>query len=426
MNLSSLKSHPVVSRLPTAATGNTLGAQTPKASAPKAENKVFGHSMESTFEAQAKAKELPAAYKEAVARADAFLNPQSTEQRGDGWQVTHNGRDGKATGKKEEAEASKIVKANEKLEKEALSKLSEGERQQYKEIKDAIATYHDKGSEQLALQKLLFQGQLPGERDLKGEGTTLDHLARAAKGDGLAKGVQRGDFAGTLARELATPSSINQGSRGTCAPTALSIDLAEKNPAEYARLSVGLASKEGKVELADGKTTLQREKETSFKDDGSNRSINQRILAPALMEVANLGTEYDDKSGKGAGATSAGLDKLNDAIHGKDMKSAEFGDSQKDNAMSVIDSELARDRNVLTGMRFEEPGKPHSFHEVLVTDTSRENGKDYVHFTNPWGDEEKMSRDDFKNRVFSANYEGAGLAAIAQSALRASKLQEVV
>lgn len=433
MNLSSLNNRSVVSRLPTAATENTLGAQTPRASAPKAENKVLGHSMKDTFEAQARSaapaakappeKELPPAYKEAVARADEFLNPKSNEKRGDDWHVTHDGRDGKATGKKEEAAASKLVKANEKLEKEALSKLSEGERQQYKEVKDAIATYHDKGSEQLALQKLLFQGKLPGERDLKGEGTTLDHLARAAKGDDLAKGVQRGDFAGTLARELATPSSINQGSKGTCAPTSLSINLAEKNPAEYARISVGLASKEGKVELADDKTTLQREKETSFKDDGSNRSINQRILAPALMEMSNLDTDYDDKSGKGAGATSTGLDKLNDAISGKDMKSAEFGDREKDKAMRIIDSEVAQDRNVMTGMRFEEPGKPHSFHEVLVTGTSRENGKDYVHFTNPWGDEEKISRDDFKNRVFSANYEGADLSAIAQAAQRSREIR---
>ncbi len=429
MTLATLNSRPAVSRIPTAAI-----AHTPKAAAPKAGNKVPGYSMESTFEAQAKpkapaaaapaAKELPAAYKEAVARADAFLNPKSTEKRGEDWHVLHDGRDGKATGKKEEAEASKLVKANEKLEKEALSKLSEGERQQYKEVKDAIATYHDKGSEQLALQKLLFQGKLPGERDLKSEGTTLDHLARAAKGDDLAKGVQRGDFAGTLARELATPSSINQGSRGTCAPTSLSINLAEKNPAEYARLSVGLASKEGKVELADGKTTLQREQETSFKDDGSNRSINQRILAPALMEVANLDTEYDDKSGKGAGATSTGLDKLNDAIYGKDMKSSEFDGGQKDKALSIIDSELARDRNVMAGMRFEEPGKAHSFHEVLVTGTSQENGKDYVHFTNPWGVEEKISRDDFKNRIFSANYEGSNLGALAVTTQQYRNLQK--
>jgi hypothetical protein len=144
------------------------------------------------------------------------------------------------------------------------------------------------------------------------------------------------------------------------------------------------------------------------------------------METANLDSEYNDKSGEGAGATSAGLDKLNDAIHGKDMKSAEFGDDQKDDAMHVIDSELDQGRNVLTGMRFEEPGKEHSFHEVLVTGSSKEDGKDYVHFTNPWGDEEKMTRDDFKNRVFSANYEGSGSSsAIALNTPSDRKLQEI-
>ncbi len=92
--------------------------------------------------------------------------------------------------------------------------------------------------------------------------------------------------------------------------------------------------------------------------------------------------------------------------------------------MRIIDSELAQDRNVMTGMRFEEPGKQHSFHEVLVTGTSQESGKDYVHFTNPWGDEERMTRDDFKNRVFSANYEGSALSAIAQGAQQQLRFQE--
>ncbi|WNG28784.1 hypothetical protein F0U62_35890 [Cystobacter fuscus] len=386
--------------------------ESPAPTKPEAKQKV-GHETTSTFEATAptpgappKGGKEPKNKEEALLRADEVLNPRSGEKRDDDWTVLNDGTDGKATGKKEEGIASAQVKANEKLEKEELAKLSEGDRKKYKEVKDAIGEYHDKGSEQLALQKMLFQGKLPGEKDLKGEGTTLDHLADAASGKDLAKGINRGDFVGTLVREMATPSSINQGSKGTCAPTALSIDLADKNPAEYARISKGLASKEGKVELADGKTTLEREKEASIKDDGSGRSINQRIMAPTLMEFSNGDGDYNDKTGEGAGATTDNLDKLNDAIHGKNMRHESFGDNDKDKALSVIDSELKRGNNVLTGMRFEEEGKQHSYHEVLVTGTSEENGKKYIHFTNPWGTEERMLREDFADRVFSANYEG--------------------
>jgi hypothetical protein len=389
------------------------GAPTPETTAKKPEvQQKGGHEKSSTFDTTSPragssipAKVLvlePKNKQEALYRSEDVLNPRSAEERGEDWVVLSDGEDGTSVNPQDERLARAHVKANLKLEVQELEKLSESDRKKYMEVRGNLGHLPINGMAQLSLQKMLFQGKLPGEKDSKGEGTTLDHLAEAVSGKNLAEGIDRRTYTACLVREMATPSSINQGQRGTCAPTALSIDLADKNPAEYARISTGLASKEGKVELADGKTTLEREKETSFKNDGSLRSINQRILAPALMEVANEGRDYNDKTGDGAGANAQGLDRLNDAINGKNMRHGSFGDKDKDKAMGIIDTELKRGNNVLVGMRFEEEGKPHSLHEVLVTRTTKQD----VYFTNPWGREERMPREEFANRLFSANYEG--------------------
>jgi len=52
---------------------------------------------------------------------------------------------------------------------------------------------------------------------------------------------------------------------GTCAPTTLAIDLAMRNPAEYARIALGLASPEGRVTLAGG-LEIQREPGTATEE----------------------------------------------------------------------------------------------------------------------------------------------------------------
>ncbi|WNG28783.1 hypothetical protein F0U62_35885 [Cystobacter fuscus] len=402
---------------------NTLVARqrapTSETSAKKPEPKQKpGHEKDSSFDTPSArdGSSIPAKLvvrepknkQEALFRAEDVLNPRSTKVRGEDWVVLNDGEDGTSIRPQDELLARGHVKANFKLEKEELAKLSKSDREKYMKVMATLNDNPTRGMGRLALQKMLFQGKLPGGKDFKGEGTTLDHLADAASGKNLAEGVDRRAFTACLVREMATPSSINQGGRGTCAPTALMIDVAENNPAEYARISNGLASKEGKVELADGKTTLKREKETSFKYDDSQRSINQRIIAPALMEIANGSNDYNDATDEGSGASVQTLDRLNDAIHGKDMSYVEIKNSkQQKAAMNVIDAELKRGKNVLVGMFFEEAGEKHRRHKVLVTGTSTVDGKDgvkeYIHFTNPWGTEERMPREEFMDRLRNMN-----------------------
>ncbi|WNG15296.1 hypothetical protein [Cystobacter fuscus] len=393
---------------------NTLVAgqrvPTSEASAKKPEPKQkVGHESSSSFQPPTPSRpdadrvprihvREPKTKEEALLRSDEVLNPKSEDVPGEGWTILRDGEE--LLDVHESRAASKQVKDNLKLELQEIKKLSKSDREKYMEVRSTLGGGAASSMGLLALQKMLFQGRLPGAKDFKGEGTTLDHLARAASGKELAEGINRREFTHCLVRELATPSSINQGARRTCVPTALMIDLADKNPAEYARISNGLASKEGKVELADGKTTLERAQETSFTYDKSGRSLNQRIIAPALMEVANEDLDYDDRTGDGGGAYDTGTDKLNDAIHGKDMGYIEVGDTEKDRwvAMRMIDIQLKQGKNALVGMNYGGEG-----HEVLVTRTSREDGKDYVYFTNPWGRQERMPREAFAELIYSTH-----------------------
>jgi hypothetical protein len=230
----------------------------------------------------------------------------------------------------------------------------------------------------------------------------LGHLASAAKGDKLDGRVDRNTFVTDLVQELATPSAINQGSRGTCAPTAMSINLALNHPAEYARIMGDLASPSGKVTLADGKTTLTREAETSFMPDGSGRALTQRLMAPVFMEASNGERAYNDWTDSGAGASATGLDALHDAVYGRNMAHQEiFTSAARDEAMKRIDSELASGQNVLAGIWWDAT----SGHEVLITGTEKLNGQDYIKFINPWGTEERMLRSEFSSRLIGMNYD---------------------
>ena len=178
------------------------------------------------------------------------------------------------------------VTANAGLEKASLNALPPKDRAQYSRIKAACSK---DPVAQVAFQKLLFEGTLTGSKDT--ENTRLvDRLANLSTAT-LARGIDRQALVGNLVQELATPSSIDQGITGTCAPTTVAIQLAMTNPAEYARLIGGLASKNGRVELPGG-TRLEREVGT-IADDGSGRASTQRLLGPALMQLARSADKFD-------------------------------------------------------------------------------------------------------------------------------------
>jgi hypothetical protein len=121
---------------------------------------------------------------------------------------------------------------------------------------------------------------------------TLDHLHDIATGP-IAKGIDRNALLSSTIQEANNPGHILQGRRGTCTVTSLNYSLADRSPAEHARLVAGLASPEGKVRMANG--DLLERKAGTESDDGSGRTPSARLLQPALMEYGNGSLEYDNR-----------------------------------------------------------------------------------------------------------------------------------
>lgn len=372
-----------------------------------------GFSGESRFEtapARSGAKAAPSspAEKWALQQMEQLFEPTASTFRENGSTVTTDAADVESPSNSKTGarglQATGQLRANERLEQQRLASLSPQQRAQYTAVREATYNTASNPVAALALQKLLFEGKLSGGKDLTGRGTVLDYLASAARGDRLDGRVDKNTFLTDLVQELATPSAINQGSRGTCAPTAMSINLALHHPAEYARIMGDLASPSGMVTLADGKTTLTREAETSFMPDGSGRALTQRLMAPVFMEASNGERAYNDLNDSGAGASATGLDVLHDAVYGRNMAHQElFTSAARDEAMARIDSELASGQNVLAGIWWNADGG----HQVLITGTEKLNGQDFIKFINPWGTEEQMLRSAFHSRLIGMNYDPA-------------------
>ncbi len=303
--------------------------------------------------------------------------------------------------------------ANAALEEQRLAQLSPEDRARYEAVKKRCLDANDPVAA-LALQKLLLEGKLPGPTDAAGEGNLLQHLAALSdESTPLAEGVDRNQLVTDLVQELATPSAISQGTVGTCAPTAVIVQLAMENPAEYARIAAGLASPEGEVVLAGG-ATLKREDGTAA-EDGRGRSTVQRLMGPAMMEMANGSRDYDNATDSGAGAWSPELDALYEQVMGRPMSEQRITtDAQRAEAMQTIDAELAQGQSVPVAISW-----GTGYHKVLVTGTETVDGVEYVKYINPWGREERMPRDEFERRLADVSWD-PGLKEQAQASLRAA------
>jgi peptidoglycan hydrolase-like protein with peptidoglycan-binding domain len=117
----------------------------------------------------------------------------------------------------------------------------------------------------------------------------LDKLASApidsrildAKGNPVPKRQVMED----LLLELKDPkNNINSGTRGNAAVTETTRKLAEENPGEYARLVNELVTT-GQATMADG--TVIRPSDNAFREDGSGRSVGERLLQSALSNQQN-------------------------------------------------------------------------------------------------------------------------------------------
>lgn len=292
------------------------------------------------------------------------------------------------------------VEANRPLEEAALLRMSPQDREAYRAVRTQLEKSGDVVS-LLALQRLLFTGKLPGAKDLNGGLTLLGWLGELANGRApIADGLNRTALLTELVQELAVPSAINQGPRGTCGPTTALVELAMKHPAEYARLVMGLASPKGEVKTAGGET-LRREPGTG-PNDGTGRSSVQRLLGPALMELADE-RDYVDQTGENAGTTAQEQARLHDAL---------FGTNWEGEAFKLVGDDAASKRKAIDGIReslrggqpvpamiYLGEGGEFVNHWVLVVGRESRNGQEYVRFVNPWGQVETMTVEEFERRL---------------------------
>jgi hypothetical protein len=245
-------------------------------------------------------------------------------------------------------------------------------------------------------------------RDLQG-GTMLSHLHGLATGP-LASGLDRGALLRSTIAEVENPANIEQHRQGTCAATSVALRVAERSPAEYARLVAGLSTPSGRVTLKGGETLVRNV--GSIADTRSGRTQSERMLQDAFMGYANGSLNYDvaaDTSrgeGGGDGLNLAEVSRLQEGVFGEPFRTitvagrqvtrdAGLGDRLWRNFRNNIDratfrhdpnspmvmlrQELAAGRDAVIGMRWGQEG--HSAHAVVVERI--ENGR--VFFQNPHG-----------------------------------------
>lgn len=245
-------------------------------------------------------------------------------------------------------------------------------------------------------------------RDLQG-GTMLSHLHGLATGP-LASGLDRTSLLRSTIAEVENPANIEQHMQGTCAATSVVLRVAERSPAEYARLVAGLSTPSGRVTLKGGETLARNV--GSIADTRSGRTQSERMLQDAFMGYANGTLNYDvaaDTSrgeGGGGGLNLAEVSRLQESVFGEPFRTITVAGRQvtrdadttdrlwrnvrngldrltfrhdPNSPMVMLRQELAAGRDAVIGMRWGQEG--HSAHAVVVERI--ENGR--VFFQNPHG-----------------------------------------
>ena len=360
--------------------------------------------------------QFPKTTRQALAEMDTLLGgaPLSEDSQG-GAEVTRDGLDANSDqdveplGDRYKAAMSQL-EANSHIEQRKLEGLTPEQRDAYVQLRGQLMTIAPAGDPvaALALQKLLFSQKLTEGTSLRDGMTVLDGLSRLANGP-VGEGLDRQKLLADLIQEVATPTTINQGDKGTCTATCVAIQLARKNPAEYVRLVAGLASPSGVAITASG--DVLRPERDAVTAPGSRTQV-QKLLAPALMELANPRLDYrneedaqfrGDKEDHG-GLNSHEVDRVLESLYPGRFKRDQVGgflSPSPKKIMGKIEDQLARGSDVLVGIWWGDDAT----HKVLVTGMENINGTDYVRYINPWGREERVTKDEFQSRLYDLNYE---------------------
>jgi hypothetical protein len=290
------------------------------------------------------------------------------------------------------------ISARSKPEAEALTTLTAVDQIRYLKLQSLIQA--DPLSKE-ALQTMLLDGRLPGDKALAGGGTLLQNLAALSE-QTLAKGIERDSLVSDLIQEVENPVVINQKDKNTCVATSSVMDLALRNPAEFVRLVSGLAAPEGKVKLAGGSTITR---EAKWEESLGKRTQSTHMLSGALMELGNGLLAYDaleDKhmafeKGLYEGLFVFGANKVLSELHDRKYQGLIVHRWNVDKVMTRMADDTSDGKRVPVGLAWGDGG-----HQVVV-----EGIKDgQVYFLNPHGNRERLPEAEFKERLRSVHFYG--------------------
>ncbi len=287
--------------------------------------------------------------------------------------------------------------SNQKAEKSVLSGLSASERAAFSTVQACIA----KDPQALAaLQEIVTRDHLDG--GTASDGTSLLHNLQLLATEPLAPGVDRAGLLGAFIRQVDNPMDTYQGERNTCVPAVASMLMAQRYPAEEARLLVGLASPQGNVQLANG-ATLTRSPDWQASDGG--RSQSEELLEPAFISyaVSDEGLTYDNKTDQlsdgGSGLSAVEANTLYQGLTDASYKEVDFYGARDPKAINQTIAQIAKDASADDPVPVGVNWVGNVGHKLLVEDISN----DVVTYLNPYGMREQMSLADFSSRLENAN-----------------------
>jgi len=213
----------------------------------------------------------------------------------------------------------------------------------------------------------------------------------------------------SVLQDIATPESIMQGNKNTCAATVAQIKLAIEDPVKYVKIMAELAGPNGQSSSSlvsnNRSGDFLRLDPQAISADASGRSLSNRIFQTALMEYGNGNQNYhsqnDTNTSQGNQQTYSGLkdyenqELMNALFAGKyQTLSTKQGLAQNILAQRIENAVLAG-VPISTGMKWGEGG-----HQVLVVGMDPKN----VQLINPqsMGHLYHISRHDFEKHLLSA------------------------
>jgi hypothetical protein len=307
------------------------------------------------------------------------------------------------------AAARQELSQNAAAERTALHRLPAGERAAYARVKASLSPGVPPGNEvlaQAALQRMLLDGRLEGQKDLRGRKNLLDDLDRIAT-EHLAPGVNRHQLLDETVRECDDPTTISQEGKGTCTVTSATMLLDAQHPAEYARLVGELATPGGVATMQNGQQLRRKADWASNTDEVGQvpRSTGQRLLEPALMQYGyDIGGYNNTGDTRNLGPISlpfgGGLmdwekDKVLKALTGVDYHEKLCIPGEYDSDWAQIASLTARGQLVPASVSW--GGGMENGHALLIQSVQG----DQVTVLNPWGEEDTFTKEQFQTMMFA-------------------------